>query len=163
MAHASSFLFNDPSAVVYKHLKFLITDCPANKHLPKYIEKLKEFGVTYLVRTCAADYNEIELERNGIRVRVMEFQDGEEPPKQILQEWNNLISSIKKSNSAVAVHCVAGLGRAPVLVCVALIEAGMDNLEAVTFVRSQRKGALNKKQYRPMKKKFRCLGCCSEN
>lgn len=35
----------------------------------------------------------------------------------------------------IAVHCVAGLGRAPVLVAIALIEAGMKYEDAVEMIR----------------------------
>ncbi|KNE54486.1 hypothetical protein AMAG_00457 [Allomyces macrogynus ATCC 38327] len=43
----------------------------------------------------------------------------------------------------MAVHCVAGLGRAPVLIAVALIEYGMPPLEAIEYVRARRRGAFN--------------------
>ena len=49
----------------------------------------------------------------------------------------------------VGVHCVAGLGRAPVLVAIALIEFElMDVLAAVEFIRSRRKGSFNTRQLR---------------
>lgn len=48
----------------------------------------------------------------------------------------------------IAVHCVAGLGRAPILVAIALIEYGMSSLDAVSFIREKRRGALNNKQLR---------------
>lgn len=46
----------------------------------------------------------------------------------------------------IAVHCVAGLGRAPVLVAIGLIEMGMKPLDTIEFIRSKRRGAFNKPQ-----------------
>ena len=42
---------------------------------------------------------------------------------------------VKDPSSCVAVHCVAGLGRAPVLVALALIELGMKYEDAVELIR----------------------------
>ena len=71
-------------------------------------------------------------------------------------------SSSSTPTSAIAIHCVAGLGRAPVLVCIALIESGMGWMEAVELVRKKRRGALNMTQlryletYKPRGKKDGC-------
>ena len=46
----------------------------------------------------------------------------------------------------IAVHCVAGLGRAPALVAIALIEMGMKPLDAIEYIRGKRRGAFNKPQ-----------------
>lgn len=49
--------------------------------------------------------------------------------------------------ASIAVHCQAGLGRAPALVAIALMErAGMDPLDAIMYIRERRKGAFNAKQ-----------------
>ena len=71
----------------------------------------------------------------------------------------------KQENPCIAVHCVAGLGRAPVLVAIALIEYGMDAASAVTFIRDRRRGAINAAQlmylesYKPIRRKQR-KACC---
>lgn len=73
------------------------------------------------------------------------------------EQWFNLLKEQFKvnPNTCVAIHCVAGLGRAPVMVALALMELGMSYEEAVDLIRSKRKGAINTKQleflekYRP--------------
>ena len=59
------------------------------------------------------------------------------PPPEIIDDWCGLLKSrfAEDPGSCVAVHCVAGLGRAPVLVALALIEAGMTGEDAVSFIR----------------------------
>jgi len=57
---------------------------------------------------------------------------------------------------------VAGLGRAPVLVCIALVEAGMDPYDAIGYIRKRRRGAINARQlqyieaYKPSKSNVAC-------
>jgi protein tyrosine phosphatase type 4A len=48
----------------------------------------------------------------------------------------------------MALHCVAGLGRAPLLVAIALIEGGMTPLKSIEYIRRRRQGAFNSKQLR---------------
>eukprot|EP00667_Euglena_gracilis_P025155 EG_transcript_29349 len=48
---------------------------------------------------------------------------------------------------SIAVHCQAGLGRAPALVAIALMErGGLEPLDAIMYIRERRKGAFNAKQ-----------------
>jgi protein tyrosine phosphatase type 4A len=57
---------------------------------------------------------------------------------------------------------VAGLGRAPVLVAMALIEAGMAPLDSVIYIRERRRGAINARQLKYLeayKKRSREKSC----
>lgn len=75
-----------------------------------------------------------------------------QPPPNVVSAWLSLVdleereSSTKENIPTIAVHCVAGLGRAPALVAIALIELGMQPLDAVEFIRRKRRGAFNKPQ-----------------
>ena len=106
--------------------------------------------VAHLVRACECHYSRERVEAAGIRVHDMAFIDGEPPPDAIIERWLKLCADTFKGDSgkAVAVHCVAGLGRAPVLVSIALIEDGLTGLDAVELIRAKRRGAINSKQVR---------------
>ncbi|ERE68199.1 protein tyrosine phosphatase type IVA 1-like protein [Cricetulus griseus] len=120
-------------------------------------KELKKYGVTTIVRVCEATYDTTLVEKEGIRVLDWPFDDGAPPSNQIVDDWLSLVK-IKfgeESGCCIAVHCVAGLGRAPVLVALALIEGGMKYENAVQFIRQKQRGAFNSKQllylekYRP--------------
>ena len=49
----------------------------------------------------------------GIKREVWSFPDGEPPPKDIIDQWLDLCL---REETTVAIHCVAGLGRAPLMV-----------------------------------------------
>lgn len=124
--------------------RFLICDAPSDANLPAYISLWKRHSVAYLVRTCSRTYDDKHILTEGITVTNLEFPDGRFPSTNILHQWRQIIRNSK--GSCIAIHCVAGLGRAPLLVCIALIQAGMDNTKAIELVRSKRPGALNNVQ-----------------
>ncbi|OEU09931.1 phosphatases II [Fragilariopsis cylindrus CCMP1102] len=94
----------------------------------------------------------------------MEYPDGHSPPPDVIDQWLHVVDQVfyptekkdneqagtadeEKTRPCIAVHCVAGLGRAPVMVAIALIEfENMDPVEAVTLIRRHRRGAINEKQ-----------------
>jgi len=53
-----------------------------------------------------------------------------------VEKWLELVKSVfsRDNEACLGVHCVTGLGRAPVLVAIALIELGMSYEEAVHMV-----------------------------
>lgn len=138
-----------------KKVRFLITDQPNERTLPQYIQLLQENHVAKVVRACEPTYDVAPLQDKGIRVHDLNFEDGSAPPPAVIKKWLDLVESwfidprspdYLGEGQRVAVHCVAGLGRGPVLVAIALIEDGMEPLQAAQYIRDRRKGALNTTQ-----------------
>ncbi|ESP03415.1 hypothetical protein LOTGIDRAFT_171507 [Lottia gigantea] len=147
----------EPAEIEYKNMRFLIMDRPTDSTIDKFIEELHKRGVKDVVRVCEPTYTLNKLEQEGIRVLDWQFDDGSPPPASVVDDWFNLLKTRfrEEPGSCVAVHCVAGLGRAPVLVALALMESGMKYEDAVELIRGKRRGAINAKQlsflehYRP--------------
>eukprot|EP00816_Leptocylindrus_hargravesii_P008550 CAMPEP_0196820494 /NCGR_PEP_ID=MMETSP1362-20130617/75549_1 /TAXON_ID=163516 /ORGANISM="Leptocylindrus danicus, Strain CCMP1856" /LENGTH=201 /DNA_ID=CAMNT_0042199403 /DNA_START=224 /DNA_END=829 /DNA_ORIENTATION=- len=134
-------------------LRFLIMDAPRQQNLHLYIKECKRHGVTDIVRVCESTYTGTsELATAGIELHEMAYDDGTSPPDDVINRWLDIVYSRffeneGKKNGTIAVHCIAGLGRAPVLVAIALIEfANCDAVNAVAFIRKLRRGAINGKQ-----------------
>lgn len=174
-------------------LRFLIMDAPRPNNLHLYIKECRKHHVTDVVRVCEATYPAAGLRSAGISLHELPYPDGHSPPQEILDKWLKLVDerfmksapssttdSVPASHSGslaavsdcppcIAVHCVAGLGRAPVLVAIALIEfAGMNYSDAVTLIRRHRRGAINGKQLnwleryqRSYRGVVRNKGCCT--
>ena len=132
-----------PSLVEYNNKKFVIFAYPSNNSIQNYIDFLKKHDIKHLVKTCDVEYNEELFLKNGITIHYLIFRDGGIPSKKIIKKWNNLV---ELSEGKIGVHCLSGLGRAPTLVVLSLINLGMDSLDAVAYVRKIRRGAINKNQ-----------------
>lgn len=157
---------NPPTLIEHERLRFLIMDAPSQSNLKLYLREMERHGVTDVVRVCDPTYAREMVEGQGISVHDWVFPDGDAPPDAVIRRWLLLVNDrfglvqrdaalVVPTGAAVAVHCVAGLGRAPVLVAIALIESGMPALDAVKFIRQRRRGAINNRQlkflegYRP--------------
>ncbi|EDL23878.1 mCG1031871 [Mus musculus] len=124
-----------PVEVTYKNMIFLITHNPTNATLNKFIEELKKYGVTTIVRVCEATYDTTLVKKEGICVLDSPFDDGVPPSNQIVDDWLSLvkIKFREEPGCCIAVHCVTGLGRAPVLVALALIVGSSFYIWTSTF------------------------------
>ena len=136
-------------------LRIVITDSPSDFTMDQHIRELVKLNVKHICRACEPTYSTDALKAAKIEVHDFAFQDGDPPSPGIIKAWLELIDTLflKKGpgqlgpTERISVHCVAGLGRAPVLVAVALIEGcRLEPLEAVQFIRKHRRGAINKKQ-----------------
>jgi len=148
----SATLPNPPSLVEHKGWRFLIFEAPTDANLDLYIKEFKDHNVTQVVRACDPSYSTEKLEKSGVSIHEMSFPDGGFPADEVVNDWLNLCkTAFKEKNATVGVHCVAGLGRAPVLVAIALIELGLYYDDAIELIRQKRRGAINAKQLKFLK------------
>ncbi|KAK2954195.1 putative Protein tyrosine phosphatase PRL-1 [Blattamonas nauphoetae] len=177
---------------------FLITDCPTVDTLPQFKKTIQKYNCHHVVRLCESTYPPSELSDIQCAVLEFEFPDGNKPPKYIIEQWFDLLESLRPDvfpssaqssqkqvdqqppttamssldasteqadpmktqtpsteqynpkNPTVCTHCIAGLGRAPMLVCLAMMAYDYDisGLEVVNTIRKLRPGALNSEQVR---------------
>lgn len=153
--------------IKYHGYKFIITDSPTSKNISAYTDLFLKMHVSTIIRVCEPAYDRHFFECKGIQVTDLFYQDGTFLPEELIREWLNHISIIMPINNetekkCVVVHCTSGLGRAPVLVCLSLIEAGMDALNAISYIRKHRHGCFNQTQidgilnYKPNRKENHC-------
>ncbi|XP_034031119.1 protein tyrosine phosphatase type IVA 3-like isoform X2 [Thalassophryne amazonica] len=102
-----------PVELCHKNMRFLIMHNPTNSTLGSFIEDLKRYGATTVVRVCDVTYNKTPLEKDGITVVDWPFDDGAPPPSKLVDDWLSLLRKKFQEDPGccVAVHCVAGLGR----------------------------------------------------
>jgi protein tyrosine phosphatase type 4A len=137
----------------YGGLNIFIAETPNDSNISIFIKNLIKLNITHVVRLCGPAYNPSPILRAGIYFHDWEFEDGSYPTQELINKWNQLI----KLNEPVLVHCVAGLGRAPVLATISIIEKKMDQTDAIALMRSKRPQSLNSKQiewlleYKPRK------------
>ncbi|ORX50376.1 phosphatases II [Piromyces finnis] len=134
-------------------INLVILDCPSDENIDEYINILKDNNVNKVIRICETRfYNATSFEKEGIQViDDIKFEDGTTPDSKQVKLWREIIDKTiketgKEQTPAIAVHCVSGIGRAPVMVAITLIDYGIDSLDAVEFIRKNRRGAINKKQ-----------------
>ncbi|KAL1513494.1 hypothetical protein ABEB36_002898 [Hypothenemus hampei] len=148
MSRKQSIISYAPAEISYKGYRFLITMKPTNAGMLEYIQELRNHHVKAVIKLCEESYDTRKLNENGIIVLDLAFPDGKPPPDAIIEEWFKVLKNTVENdpNACVAVHCISGLGRAPVLVALALIELGLKYEEAVELIREKRRGAINTKQ-----------------
>ncbi|KAJ3075988.1 Protein tyrosine phosphatase prl-1 [Podochytrium sp. JEL0797] len=146
------------SPVIYKNMRFFIFDAPTDPNLSLYLEELQSQGVTDIFRVCEPTYRCERVNEAGIQLTDSIFPDGTIPPAAVVSRFLNLCNhrfpgGIDTTDSyqedeglncvAIGIHCISGLGRAPILVAIALIESGMSPQQAVDTIRTCRRGSFN--------------------
>jgi protein tyrosine phosphatase type 4A len=68
------------------------------------------------------------------------------PSKEVIRQWNDILDSI---NGNIYVHCESGLGRAPTMIAIALLQKEVEPHNAIHILRT-----INKKLFNNIQLKF---------
>ena len=130
--------------------KFIITNSPSDRNLSDYVKKLKYEETNIIVRLGERRYNE-ELIR-GIDFIDLYIEDGSIPNEDTI----NIFLNIVRKNRTIAIHCISGLGRAPMMVVIAMIIIyKKKELDSIISVRQMIPNSLNTKQINFLKNDLR--------
>ena len=101
-------MYYKPSPVDYEKYQFLIMSAPDDHNMSRYLQDMKDYNVTLLMRTCDNSYSEDAIREQGIEVKELSFPDGSAPPKGIIEEWLKIVkdhfSSKNKNPGRIGIH-----------------------------------------------------------
>lgn len=129
--------------------KYVITQSPNPNNIKDYKDFLSINCVDTLIRLCLEEnYDTLFLTNENINVIDQSIEDGLTPNVKKMNEWIETVKKLlKNKKKSLACHCVSGLGRAPLFVCIMLIKIeNMDPIDAITLVRKKIPYSLNKNQ-----------------
>jgi protein tyrosine phosphatase type 4A len=157
----------------YGKLNLIIASSPNNTN--DFVSIIQKYKVTDLIRACDKQYDDMSI-KSMCTIHECAFEDGREPPQMIIDEVLKVMRerfySDMLTNHTVLIHCTAGLGRAPLLACIAMIICEKaDTLSVVSYVRKHIRGALNahqldyllKTNWKSQQKKFSKLSNKGQN
>ena len=148
--------------IIKGKIDYILSSCPNEINIKEYSTLLKKNNVKYLVNFCDNQYSLKDFD--NIEYRNLLIEDGSIPDELKLNEWKQICTDCIKEKKNIALHCVSGMGRAPSMLCVALIEyENYNNLDSVEILRKKRKGCINARQlkyimnYRKNKGNYYCI------
>lgn len=141
------------------HMIYIITSSPDTSNISNYKDLLQTNDVKCVIRTFVDLYDASVLKNDNIDVYDIIIEDGGIPSDIQIKQFISLIEKYTKYGSKkIAMHCASGLGRAPLLACIAIIYFdNKDARDAILFIRSIIRNALNRTQiqfllsYKPRK------------
>ncbi len=126
-----------------KNNLFLVSNSPMDNDMNDFITILNKNNINTVIRLCDKIYNENNMLDKDINFYDMYIEDGLTPDDNTIKQFLDICSKHKN----IALHCKSGLGRAPTMICVALIiKEKADPMNSVTLIRNKIKGAFNTKQ-----------------
>jgi len=133
------------SHIEYNNLSFYISNLPKKNQANDFFSFLKKNNINYVVRVCyESTFPDSLYLDNSIQIFNLPYADGTIPDENLVYQWLKIYNN-QKGN--VLIHCMCGLGRAPLLATIIIIEETEENFYTIIdLIRNSVKNAFNKKQ-----------------
>lgn len=149
MTHAIAGKFDHHKMYEIKanRITYYVSPSPDSSNVKHYKDLLLKKGIKIVVRLCEKKYDDDFLKHHGIVVIDMPIPDGKCPTPDYVKKWTKIITDKKKNNESIAIHCLSGLGRSPLMICIGLIKIDkIEPSESILQMRQIIKKSLNTNQ-----------------
>jgi protein tyrosine phosphatase type 4A len=142
--------------ILYNKFRVYFGSSPNSNNLNIFLENLKKCNIKLIVRLCEPSYS---LPSDMIQIQDLPIPSCI-PSKEVIRQWNDILDSI---NENIYIHCDSGLGRAPTMIAIALLQKDVEPHIAVQMLRTINKKLFNNIQlkfifnYTVKEKWFQCL------
>ena len=116
----------------YNNINIIISDPPTDQNIHHFVAELKDRNIGHVVRLYMPQYSSKPITDELIKFYDWQSNNIYTPSKKNVKDWLKLL---KKSKTTILVHCYPGLGRSSVLLGIALIENGMENKDAILYIK----------------------------
>jgi len=148
--------------IIKGKIDYILSSCPNSNNIQEYSTFLKNNNVKYLINLCDSQYS-LEYLDNIVYKNII-IQDGTIPNENQLNVIKEICKDCIASQQNIVIHCVSGMGRAPCVLGVLLIEyENYENIYCIEAIRKKRKGSINSVQlkylmnYKLNKKESSCI------
>ncbi len=133
-------------------IRAFICSCPTNGNFHIYNDFMKQNKITDLFCFSDLSYDITKLDPS-VTHHLLPFHDGSNPPNDVLKKFDKEIDRLLNNNSKpiiecnIMLHCIAGLGRAPIVLAYLMVSRfNFEKEEAVSIIRFRRRGSINSAQ-----------------
>ena len=123
--------------IIYNNHKIYFGSSPNNLNI--FLDKLKKYNINMIVRLCEPSYH---IECNNIQIHDLPITSCT-PSKDVIRQWNDILDSI---NGNIYIHCESGLGRAPTMIAIALLQKNVEPHNTIQILRKINKKLFNNNQ-----------------
>lgn len=137
-------------------INFIIMEEPTDDNIDEVIANFKRDRVKHLISLSENKLNNKDIFRkNDIKLHYLPIESGKYPSDSNKDYWLKLLKSYQDSPSvktragsiSIAINCEAGLGRAPIMFAIALIEIyKLDVYNSIGLIRNSIPKAFNQYQ-----------------